>query len=94
MGRKLQRPKVYILKPDKPLRYVLYARKSSEGEDAQSQSLPDQIKYCREYALREGLLIVCRPIEESASAWTSNNRPKFNQILADIANGEYDGILS
>ena len=94
MGRKLQRPKIYTLKSDKPIRYVLYARKSSEGEDAQSQSLPDQIKYCREYASREGLLIVGRPIEESASAWTSNNRPKFNQILADIANGEYDGILS
>lgn len=94
MGKKLQRAKPFSYEPDKPLRYVLYARKSSEGEDAQAQSLPDQIKYCKEYAKREDLTIVGKPIEESASAWTSNNRPKFNQILADISAGEYDGILS
>lgn len=94
MGKKLQRAKPLSHEPDKPLRYVLYARKSSEGEDAQAQSLPDQIKYCKDYAAREGLLIVGEPIEESASAWTSNNRPKFNQTLADISTGKYDGILS
>lgn len=94
MGKKLQRAKPVTHEPDKPLRYVLYARKSSEGDDAQAQSLPDQIKYCQEFAEREGLNIVGEPIEESASAWTSNNRPKFNQILADISAGKYDGILS
>ncbi len=94
MGKKLQRAKPISNEPGRPLRYVLYARKSSEGEDAQAQSLPDQIKHCREYAKREGLLIIGEPIEESASAWTSNNRPKFNQVLADISAGRYDAILS
>lgn len=94
MGKKLLRAQPLSYTPEKPLRYVLYARKSSEGEDAQAQSLPDQIKYCREFAGREGLEIIGAPIEESASAWTSNNRPKFNQILADISGGKYDAILS
>lgn len=94
MGRITKRPLPYIDEPDKPLRYVLYARKSSEGEDAQAQSVPDQIRHCQEYAEREGLLVVGEPIEENGSAWTSNNRPFFTQILADITAGKYDGILS
>jgi predicted site-specific integrase-resolvase len=57
MGRIIKRPIAYTVEQEKPLRYVLYARKSSIGEDAQAQSIPDQIKYCREYAEREGLII-------------------------------------
>ena len=34
----------------KPLRYVLYVRKSSEDAEAQAKSLPDQIADCKEYA--------------------------------------------
>lgn len=94
MGRIIKRPLPHIDEPEKPLRYVLYARKSSEGEDAQAQSVPDQIRHCKEYADREGLLLVGEPIEENGSAWTSNNRKKFTQILADITAGKYDGILS
>lgn len=94
MGRIIKRPLPRNDEPPKPLRYVLYVRKSSEGEDAQAQSIPDQIKYCKDYARREGLIIVGAPIEESASAWTANNRPKFTQILADISSSKYDGILS
>lgn len=30
----------------KPLRYVIYARKSSEDVEAQAKSLPDQIADC------------------------------------------------
>lgn len=94
MGRIIKRPLPHLEEPEKPLRYVLYARKSSEGEDAQAQSVPDQIRHCKEYADREGLILIGEPIEENGSAWTSNNRPKFTQILADITIGKYDGILS
>ena len=34
----------------KPLRYVMYVRKSSEDAEAQAKSLPDQIAACKEYA--------------------------------------------
>ncbi len=94
MGKILKRPVQHTEEPAKPLRYVLYARKSSEGEDAQAQSVPDQIKFCQEYAKREELIVVGDPIEENGSAWTANNRPLFTQMLADITAGKYDGILS
>jgi len=76
------------------MRYVLYVRKSSGDEDAQAKSIPDQIRACLEYAERENLIIVGEPVEESASAMMSGNRPKFDKILKDIENGKYDGILS
>ncbi len=94
-GKRITRP---IAKADggnpKPLRYVIYLRKSSEGQDAQAQSIPDQFAACQQMVLREGLVVVGKHIEESASAWSSNNRPKFNQMLKDITNGKYDGIIS
>ena len=76
MGKIIKRPAPHIIEQEKPLRYVLYARKSSIGEDAQAQSIPDQLKYCREYAEREGLLIAAT-VDEDGSAWTPNNRKKF-----------------
>jgi DNA invertase Pin-like site-specific DNA recombinase len=94
MGKTIKRPTPGIVDVERPLRYVLYVRKSSEGEDAQAQSIPDQIRHCLDYARREGLLVIGEAIEESASAWTSGNRKKFNQILADVTSGKYEGILS
>lgn len=94
MGKILKRAAPQAEESPKPLRYVLYARKSSEGEDAQAQSVPDQIRFCQEYAEREDLILVGEPIEENGSAWTANNRPVFTQVLADITAGKYNGILS
>lgn len=34
----------------KPLRYVMYVRKSSEDAETQAKSLPDQIAAYKEYA--------------------------------------------
>lgn len=93
MGKKLQRAKPFSYEQSKPLRYVLYARKSSEGEDAQEKSIPDQIQYCEEYAERTGLLVV-KTVEEKKSAKVSGKRDKFAQILEDITDGKYDGILA
>lgn len=93
MAKKLQRARPFSYEPTKPLRYVLYARKSSEGEDAQEKSIPDQIQYCEEYAERTELLVV-KTVEEKKSAKLSGRREKFTQILEDIANDKYDGILA
>lgn len=78
----------------KPLRYVMYVRKSSEDAEAQAKSLPDQIAACKEYARAKGLLVVGEPIQESKSAKKSGNRPLFLQMLKDIEKGKYDGILA
>ena len=77
----------------KYLRYRLYARKSTDTEDKQVQSLDDQIKYMTEVAQREGLHIVGEPIRESQSAKRPDVRPKFKALLNEIEDGKIDGII-
>ena len=91
MAKKQKQPK--IIDPNKPLRYVMYLRKSSEGEDAQAKSLPDQKAECQKYAMFHNLRVV-EIIEESASAWISGNRPEFQRMIKGIKKGTYDGILA
>ena len=75
------------------LRYVLYARKSSEDVGAQAKSLPDQIKDCLAYAETHGLVVV-DILKESHSAKISGRRPIFSKMLKDLEAGKYDGILT
>lgn len=77
----------------KYLRYRLYARKSTDTEDKQVQSLDDQIKYMTEVAKREGLNIVGEPIRESQSAKRPDARAKFKVLLSEIEEGKIDGIV-
>lgn len=77
----------------KYLRYRLYARKSTDTEDKQVQSLDDQIKYMKEIARREGLTIIGEPISESKSAKRPYARPKFDELLQEIEDGKIDGIV-
>jgi len=77
----------------KYLRYRLYARKSTDTEDKQVQSLDDQVKYMAETAKREGLHIVGEPIRESQSAKRPDARPKFKALLQEIDGGKIDGII-
>lgn len=74
------------------LRYVLYARKSTEDENRQVRSIEDQIRDCKALAEREGLRIVAT-IKEKKSAKKPGQRPLFTQMLADIGK-KYDAILS
>ena len=91
--RVAKNPKI-VANQGMPVRYVMYLRKSSEDEQSQPKSLEDQEKDCLEYAAREGLLVIGKPIKESKSAKTSGNRPKFTQMIEDIKAGKYDGILA
>ncbi len=75
------------------LKYVLYARKSSEDEQKQEHSIPDQVKLCKEYAERNGLTIV-DIVKESKSAKIAGNRPEFERVLKELKKGKYDGILA
>jgi len=93
-AKKYTYKKKVVIDPGRPLRYALYVRKSSEGEDAQAKSLPDQINACMEWAKHEGLIVTGKPIQEAASAKAAYNRPKFTQLLKDVAEGKYDGILA
>lgn len=75
------------------LKYVLYARKSTDDPERQAKSIPDQIHECRLLQARLGLNVV-RVLRETKSAKIPNIRPIFRDMLKDLKKGTYDGILS
>ncbi len=74
------------------IRYFLYARKSSESEDRQVQSIDDQINRLKQYA-KDLNLDIKKVYTESKSAKKPNNRPIFDEIIERIEHGEAEGIL-
>lgn len=75
------------------LKYVLYARKSTEEEARQIRSIDDQIKECKKYAEHIGLKIV-DVLTESKSAKKPRQRPIFTSVIKNINLGIYDGIIA
>ncbi|MFA6096853.1 MAG: recombinase family protein [Candidatus Paceibacterota bacterium] len=74
------------------IKYFLYARKSSESDDRQVQSIDDQINKLKELAKDSDLEII-KVLTESKSAKQPNNRPIFENMLAQIEKGKAQGIL-
>jgi DNA invertase Pin-like site-specific DNA recombinase len=74
-------------------RYCLYARKSTESEERQVLSIDSQIKEMLQLAERENLEIVCMK-RESHSAKETGQRPVFNEIVEEIKQGKFNGILT
>lgn len=77
----------------KPVKYCLYARKSTESEERQVLSIDSQIKEMLQLADREGLEIVAMK-RESHSAKETGQRPVFNEIIEELHEGKYNGILT
>jgi len=75
------------------IRYCLYARKSSESDERQAMSIDSQIKEMRDLAKKDDLNIV-EIKKESHSAKISGQRPVFMQLLEEIRNGKFNGILT
>jgi site-specific DNA recombinase len=76
-----------------PLRYCLYARKSSEQDERQAMSIDSQLAEMRALAERDGLNVVCE-LQESHSAKDSGQRPVYNQLLQGVRDDEYNAILT
>ncbi len=77
------------------LKYVLYARKSTDDPQRQVRSIPDQVAECLILAGRLGITIKSKDIlQETKSAKKPNQRPIFSQMLKDIRSGKYDAILA
>jgi site-specific DNA recombinase len=74
------------------IKYFLYARKSSESEDRQIQSIDDQIDRLTQLAKSEGLEVV-EEFKESKTAKKPNERRVFAEMLDRIKKGEAAGIL-
>ncbi len=79
--------------PVKKVRYCLYSRKSTESEERQILSIDSRIKEMLQLAEREGLEIVSMK-RESHSAKETGTRPIFNEIVEEIKQGKYDGLLT
>lgn len=72
--------------------YFLYARKSSESEDRQIQSIEDQTNRLNKLAI-DLKLNIKKIYTEAKSAKKPYNRPIFDEMLQRIENGEANGIL-
>src|ERR1700685_587066 len=79
----------------KPLKYLIYARKSTDDSDKQTRSLSDQISECMEFVEKNNLFLG-RPkvVQEAISAKTSDKRPGFRNMLEAIRKGQYDGVIA
>jgi site-specific DNA recombinase len=75
------------------VKYCLYARKSMESEEAQILSIDSQIKEMLSMAERDHLEIV-EIKKESHSAKEAGQRPVFNEIVEEIKQGKFNGILT
>ncbi|MFA7170185.1 MAG: recombinase family protein, partial [Candidatus Paceibacterota bacterium] len=78
--------------PKNKIKYFIYARKSSESEDRQIQSIDDQTNRLKKLA-RDLDLDIKQIYTEAKSAKKPDNRPIFDKMLERIENGEAGGIL-
>jgi DNA invertase Pin-like site-specific DNA recombinase len=76
-----------------PIRYCLYARKSTESDELQALSIDSQIKEMLAMAKKEKME-VAEIRKESHSAKDSGQRPIFNQIIEDVKSGLFNGIIT
>jgi len=75
------------------VKYCLYARKSTESEERQVLSIDSQIKEMLQLSERENLEIVTMK-RESHSAKDAGQRPIFNEIIEELKQGKFNGILT
>ena len=80
-----------IKNQNNPIKYLVYARKSSEAEDRQVASIDAQIDELRKIASDSGLYII--DVLSEAKSAKAPGRPIFNSMLQRIYAGEAQGIL-
>ncbi|KKS12559.1 MAG: Recombinase [Candidatus Daviesbacteria bacterium GW2011_GWB1_41_5] len=73
------------------LKYFVYCRKSSDAEDRQIKSIPDQLRELKEYIEKWNLNIV-ETLTESNSAFVPG-RKVFNEMMARFEKGEANALL-
>ncbi len=76
-----------------PVRYCLYARKSTEQDELQALSIDSQIKEMTDMAMKEGLFIA-EIRKESHSAKESGQRPVFQTVVQGIRAGKFSGLIA
>jgi len=78
---------------DKQINYILYARKSTESDEKQHLSIPSQIEEVKQFAVREGYMVVDTLFESKTAK--RPGRKVFSALLDQIEAGEGKyGIVS
>ena len=77
--------------PNTP-RYMMYCRKSSESDERQIQSLPDQVTNLTDFIHQRGVELVGEPLQEQRTAKIPG-RPIFNRLVQMIEDREINGIV-
>lgn len=75
------------------VKYCLYARKSMEADEAQALSIESQIREMLQLSIRDNLEVV-EIKKESHSAKEAGKRTIFNEIINDLKEKKYNGILT
>lgn len=78
----------YLLAPWRVL--VIYARYSSDSQT--EQSIEGQIRVCKQYAEKNGLLVVDSYIDR-ATTGTNDNRAAFQQMLRDSKKAQWGAVI-
>jgi len=76
-----------------PVKYCLYARKSMEAEEQQALSIESRVKEMLALAEKENLKVIDIK-REAHSSKEVGQRAVFNQMLLEIREKKYNGILS
>lgn len=72
------------------MKAVIYARYSSDNQ--REESSEGQLRECKEYAQRNGILVLQSYIDRALSAKT-DNRPEFQRMIQDSTKGLFDTVL-
>src|SRR3989344_5909776 len=95
MNQTISMPRGTVIQEIQPtkVKYCLYARKSTESEERQVLSIDSQVKEMLQLAERENLEVVTMK-RESHSAKETGQRPIFNEIIEELKQGKFNGILT
>lgn len=74
------------------LRYMMYCRKSSESDERQIQSLPDQITNLSALIQQRGVELIEAPLQEQRTAKVPG-RPVFGKLVQMIEDGDVNVIV-
>lgn len=72
------------------MKAVIYARYSSDNQ--REESIEGQLRECKEYAEKNGIMILRSYLDRALSAKT-DNRPEFQNMVQDSAKGLFDTVL-
>ncbi len=80
------------MKNNSQVKYYIYLRKSSEGEDRQVQSIERQADEVHTLITNQDLAVV-GTFQECRSAMVPFNRPEFTKMVKGIKTGKANGII-